>query len=355
MRAPRVPADRSRKVAALLAIAWGVSAAILPVVTGAPAAGDKPAAGKPTTAGKPAAVTRADLDAARRRAALLEAEHALARTRKPYVVIDLPARTLRYRMMGLDLRDVPCSDIEIKGLHLAGGVSEPRLLAGVFSLKEKEDDPRLDPLTPEEIESGLDDENTPNALPPEPPADFRLWFEEPVVARVTGADGAGGASSWLSRLWKAIRGDGRSPRGGPALQIRIDLEEKGLAPEIYRSLIPGSRFVVVPPAGWVLPDAGQPAPAKLRPGKPQAKPQPQPSPEAGVPFRLPPPEAVPDATPAAPQAPGDAPPKPPAPPGTGEPPEAEPTPEEGTGDPDLPEDWVPAEEEPPAGEEPPAR
>jgi hypothetical protein len=149
----------------------------------------------------------------------------------------------------------------------------------------------------------------------------------------------------------------RAPRGkeGRTAHLKIEIDA-ALGREIYRSLIPGSRIVLVPPPGRLLPDLGQPANDRIRPDRaktrPAPLPAPTPTPEAGVPFRLPPPEDVPNGTPppgsppsespAPAPAPGVAPEKPP--PGS----EPEPPSAEGEeGDAPLPDDWVPAEEETP--------
>ena len=342
---------------ALMAAAVLTAAAALGAFAALAMSGVRGAATAPATAQGPDAVpTRADLEAARVDVARLEAEQALARTRKPWVVIDIPARTLRYRLLGMDLRDVPFTDFDTHGLkRLAPGDKAPesRFLAGIFSIKEKEGDPRLSPLTPEQIEAGLDDENSADALPPDPPANYRLWFDQALVVRVNGTGAGRGVGERLRDWWRSIRRAGPRTTEGRTVHVKVEIDA-AIAREIYRSLIPGGRIVVVPPRGFVLPDAGQPAPATLRPDRVRPRPAPEaspaPSPEAGVPFRLPPPEEVPNGTPPAP-APGATPSDTPAPsqsPPAGEDP-ARPAPpeEEAPEDAPLPDDWVPAEEEDP--------
>jgi hypothetical protein len=302
-----------------------------------------------------AARTRADLEAARRRVDLLEAELSLARTRKPYVVLDLESRTLRYALMGMDLRTIPVPDVETRGLVPAGAGKgpDPVRIAAIVSLREKEDDPRLDPLTPEQIEAGEADENAADVLPPEPPAAYDLRFHQPVVVQVAGRGegGAGrlaaGVRNVLRRAYEAALR--RGGRGGVRLVLHLDA---GVAREVYRSLVPGERFVIVPPAGMTVPPIGQEAPKSLKAGRrPAAAPPVEPAPAPGVPFQIPPPVDL-DAPPA-PDADGDegAPAARPAP---GEP-DAPAGPGEGSEeDPPLPEDWEPAGEEEPPAEDPPA-
>ena len=237
-------------------------------------------------------LTRADLAALRRRIALLESELALARSRKPYLVVDAESRRLRQVLFGVTLREIAARDIDIDGLRRAGegGVPGPLSLAGIVTLKEKDKDPRLSPLTPEQIEQGAADENVADALPPEAPADYALTFQQPVVVRIEGPEkktGMPGVLSWWPRSWSR----GVAGRGEIALSLTVHLDET-TAREVYRSLLPGERLVVVPPPGLLLPDAGQETPRSVRQGRPAKPPAPSPglSP-AGVPFRIPPPIA----------------------------------------------------------------
>lgn len=241
--------------------------------------------------GGAAVPTRGDLEALRRRVALLECELALAKTRKPYLVVDAESRRLRYRLLGMTMRELPLQGIEIGGLKRsdAGGAPGLLALAGTMVLREKDGDPRLTPLTPADVEAGAADENVADALPPEAPAAYTLQFRQPVTLRVEGLPETSGAvaraASWWRRLWPGGRG------GASRIDLRITLRlEEGPAREVYRSLVPGERVVVIPPSGYVLPDAGQEAPGKIKPGKPVKTPAPLPGPPAeGVPFQIPPP------------------------------------------------------------------
>jgi hypothetical protein len=247
-----------------------------------------------TGAARPAAqLTRADLAALRRRVALLESELALARSRKPYLVVDAESKRLRQVLFGVTLREIPARDIDIDGLRRVGedGVPGPLSLAGIVTLKEKDKDPRLSPLTPEQIEQGAADENVADALPPEAPADYGLTFQQPVVVRIEGIPekktGMPGILSWWPRWWSR----GGTGREEILLSLTVHLDET-TAREVYRSLLPGERLIVVPPPGLLLPDAGQETPRSVRQGRPAKPPAPSPglSP-AGVPFRIPPPVA----------------------------------------------------------------
>ncbi|HZM70063.1 MAG TPA: hypothetical protein VFB95_06815 [Candidatus Cryosericum sp.] len=283
--------------------------------------------------------TRDAFESERRRVAALETEMALASTRKPYLVLDLEAKTLRYRLLGMTLREVPLPDLSTKGLVPAkhGTNPDPPLLAGIFTVREKDGDPRLNPLTPEQVEAGADDENVANILPPEPPKAYRVQFKQPVVLYVSGP----GAGSGLRMRWASVRGLWDRLRGGgggdaPRLELSVQLDEKTGA-EVYRSLIPDLRCLVLPPRGFTLPQAGQEPPPKAKP--PRAAPQPPPKPlePPGVPFQIPAPQeeggeraTVPEAQPQ-PGASDEA----PAPAGPAEPAPAEPAPAEpAPGEPD---------------------
>ena len=270
---------RAGSMAALLVAALGAGSLILGAGQAAPG----------TVRG--AAPTRGDLDALRRRVALLETELALAKTRKPYLVIDAPANRLRYRLLGMTMREVPLKGVAIGGLKRPplGTVPGPQALAGTLVLREKDGDPRLTPLTPADVEAGAADENVADAFPPEAPAVFNLQFRQPVTVRVEGLPERPGALARAAAWWRSLW----SGRGGGASRIdmRITLRlEEGPAREVYRSLIPGERVVVIPPLGYVLPDAGQEPPGKIKPGKTVKSPAPRPAgPAEAVPFQIPPP------------------------------------------------------------------
>jgi len=279
-RGPEGRERRGRRAAALLAIVAVFAGAALESAVGAGAA----------RAGAP---TRDGLDLLRRKVALLESELALSRSRKPYLVVDASAKRLRYSLLGMTMREITAPSIRIDGLRLAGegGTRGPLTMAGIVTLKDKEKDPRLEPLTPEQIEAGAADENVADALPPEAPADFDLRFKQAIVLRVEGVpekkSAWSRASGWWGRLWPG--GGGGQDRISLRLDVRLD---ETAAREVYRSLIPGLRLVIVPPAGLLLPDAGQEAPRSVRPGRPARSLVPLPGPPSeGVPFRIPPPVA----------------------------------------------------------------
>jgi len=244
-----------------------------------------PAAG---AGGSPRA-TRTDLDAERRRVSALESEVALASTRKPYLVLDLGSRTLRYRLMGMTTREVSLPGLTIKGLAAATTAASPPTLAGIFTLREKDGDPRLKPLSPEQVEAGADDENAANVLPPEIPKMYGLKFKQPIAVRVEGHPQAAGVHGvWASLLagWRRLFGG--QDDGDAQLVVSLMLDA-GTAAELYRSLLPDEHWLVLPPSGFVLPAAGQEAPPRPKPPRPiPAKPV-KPIEPPGVPFQIPPP------------------------------------------------------------------
>lgn len=245
--------------------------------------------------------TRADLAAVRRRAARLESEYALASTRRPYIVLDLASGTLRYRLLGMTMREIPIGPVDVVGLVADRGVAgSGKHLAGIFTMAEKEGDPRLDPLTPEQVEAGADDENVANVFPPEPPKRYRVTFRQPIAVVVSGEEsraGVKGAWGWIRD--RAGRLFGRRDTPGAALRIAIRLDPAA-ASEVWRSIVPDQRWLVLPPEGLALPQAGQEAlpkakgPRRAAPAPTASKPQ-KPEPEEGVPFRIPPPIGPPEA------------------------------------------------------------
>jgi hypothetical protein len=232
---------------------------------------------------------------ARRQIGRLEAETALTATRKPYVVVDLDERVAQVRLMGMTVREIRLDRCAARGLQAAPeleGAEQPKQVAGIFTLREKEGDPRLSPLTPEQIEAGQDDENTADALPPDPPSVYGLAFRQPVYLKVDGRGASASVGGILSRIGSILRrlaglGRGNQP-AGTVLGLSLGVDEM-TAREMYRMLVPGQRLLVIPPAGLMLPEAGQEAPRAIRAGRPAPRPAPAPATPPGVPFRIPPP------------------------------------------------------------------
>jgi len=328
--------QRRRRGRLPVLLAFAVALAAAPFLSGG--------AVRAVRAGAP---TRADLDLLRREVARLEGELALARSRKPYLVVDAPAHRLRYGLLGMTMREIPASAIRIEGLARSGAGDEPGplALAGILTLKEKEKDPRLVPLTPEQIEGGAADENVADALPPEAPDEFSVQFKQPIVLRVEGVPEKKGAwtgsfGEW-GRLWPGGGGSGARA----ALHLAVHVDETA-AREIYRSLVPGERLLLVAPGGLLLPDVGQEPPRGIRPGRPAGPPTlaPGPSPP-GVPFRIPPPVAEGQGEEARPAGEGA------GAPAVGDTaaPEAGPTPEPAASPADQPVQEAPPEDPPPDG------
>src|SRR5262245_60072759 len=234
--------------------------------------------------------TRSDLETERRRVTALESEVALASTRKPYLVLDLEDRVLRYRLMGMTTREVTLPGLTVQGLAPAAAGAAPPTLAGIFTLRERDGDPRLKPLSPEQVEAGADDENAANVLPPEPPREYGLKFKQPIAVRVVGrvsSPGVHGVFAGLGERWRRLW---RSDDDGDArLVVSLSLDQ-GTAAEVYRSLLPDQHWLVLAPSGYVLPAAGQEAPPRPKPPKPGpvAPPKPvKPAEPPGVPFQIP--------------------------------------------------------------------
>ena len=238
-----------------------------------------------------AAPTRADLDALRRRVALLEGELALARSRKPYLVLDAAESQLRVALLGLTVREIPLASIDFDGALQAheGDAMAALAQAGIVTIKEKENDPRLKPLTPSDIEAGAADENVADVLPPEAPADYELLFTQPALARIEGIAEKRTVWSRLVAWWSRPASGAGTGSGGMVLGVAVHLDETP-AREIYRSLLPGERLILVPPRGFLLPAFGQEPPRSIKPPRQTAPPAPpQGPPPQGVPFRIPPP------------------------------------------------------------------
>jgi len=244
--------------------------------------------------------TRADLAAERRRLARLESEYALASTRKPYIVLDLASGVLRYRLMGMTMREIPIGPVDAAGLvaevGAEGGATQ---LAGIFTMAEKEGDPRLNPLSPEQVEAGADDENVAAVFPPEVPKSYKVSFRQPVAIVVSAEEqraGVKGAGAWLRGM--GARLFGRRHKDEAVLRVAFRLDP-AIATEFWRSIIPDQRWLVLPPEGLALPQAGQEPPPKPKapraaPAPPEKKPK-KPEPEEGVPFQIPPPVEPPGA------------------------------------------------------------
>jgi hypothetical protein len=270
--------------------------------------------------------TRSDLDAARRRSAVMESEYALASTRKPYLVLDVGSKTLRYRLMGMTVREITLSGIEVRGFEpgVPDGPTDAPRLAGIFTVREKEGDPRLHPLSPEQVEAGDDDENAANILPPEVPKTYRLSFKQPLRVQVEGQPAERGA---VRRTWDSVAAVFRRLTGRPHDDEAIILIEASLDPataaEVYRSIIPDLRLLLIPPPGYILPQAGQEPPPKPKPPRAEPVRPLRPTEPPGVPFQIPAPEedaappppqeAPPPEAPVPPPADADDPGKPPAP------------------------------------------
>jgi hypothetical protein len=270
--------------------------------------------------------TQSDLDAARRRSAVMESEFALASTRKPYLVLDVASRTLRYRLMGMTVREIALTAIDVRGFEagLPDGPSDPPRLAGIFTVREKEGDPRLHPLSAEQVEAGDDDENAANILPPEVPKTYRLSFKQPLRVQVEGQPAERGA---VMRTWDSVKAVFRRLSGRPHDDEAIILVEASLDPataaEVYRSIIPELRLLLIPPPGYILPQAGQEPPPKPKPPRAEPVRPLQPAERAGVPFQIPAPQE--DGAPPPQETPPPDAPVPP-PPGEGEPPGKPPVP-----------------------------
>jgi len=250
--------------------------------------------------GTAARATRADLAAERRRMARLESEYALAATRKPYIVLDLASGVLRYRLMGMTMREIPIGPVDVAGLVADGGADGGATqLAGIFTMAEKEGDPRLNPLSPEQVEAGADDENIAAVFAPEPPQRYRLTFRQPVAVVVSAEEartGVKGVGAWLRDAAGGLFG--RRDKDAAALRVALRLEP-ATASEFWRSIVPGQRWLVLPSDGLALPQAGQEPPPKAKapraaPAPPARKPE-KPQPEEGVPFQIPPPVEPPGA------------------------------------------------------------
>ena len=305
--------------AVLLLVAAGASAAILGAGHADPGA---------------LAPTRADLDGLRRKAARLECELALGRSHKPYLVVDAAQRQLRVALMGMTVREIPLESVELSGLVRAerSGAPGPAALAGITTLSEKEADPRLKPLTPSDVEAGAADENVADVLPPEAPAVYGLLFKQRMVARVEGMSDKSTSGSRLAEWWRSLWPGATAGSDGVALGAIVRMDAT-VAREIWRSILPGERLLVVPPNGFLLPDFDQEPPRSIKPPKTAPPPGPSQTPPAqGVPFRIPPPLEAPSANGTVPEGNAPAGAETPAP-GVGP---GEPSPGEGTPEPPAP-------------------
>src|SRR6185369_13491553 len=157
---------------------------------------------------------------------------------------------------------------------------------------------------------------------PEVPKEYRLTFNQRIAVRVAGEEEAKGVSkvgAWLKSATARLRGQG----GGDEMLLTIRLAlDPAVAIEVYRSLLPDQRWLVLPPQGYRLPEVGQEPPPKPKAARPQpaapARPPNQPGADRGVPFAIPAPIEPPTANgdggePVIPP-PDEPPPEPPKPP-----------------------------------------
>ncbi|HEV8335016.1 MAG TPA: hypothetical protein VGR67_01190 [Candidatus Polarisedimenticolia bacterium] len=169
----------------------------------------------------------------------LEAELPLAASKLPYLVLDLLSGRLEYRISGMSPKSIP---FQIGSLRGAAGTAslDPRHLT-LLVLKER-GAPR-EVIKPPDPDKPVDPLKDPKIFPPDPPSEYVLSFEEPVRIRVVGERRITWKSGFTAlrramRRWVARRAGKESIR----IEIRLPAER---AQEIYRSLYPGERILVL--------------------------------------------------------------------------------------------------------------
>jgi hypothetical protein len=168
-------------------------------------------------------------------------EWELARSNTHYFVLDTPARALRLKLRGLELRSYRLEAIEV-GTPL-GGARDPDWMDRVCDLEPRPLPPRA------EIEPPL-----PGSAPPAEPAPevAGASTDEPVPLAFTMTCGpalslrivsASVARGWITGIVQ--RWGGGLARGAVRLRLTLSDEE---ASSLYRSWPERSRLIVIPPS-----------------------------------------------------------------------------------------------------------
>lgn len=176
------------------------------------------------------------------RTRLLEMEYPLAASRKPYLILNLAAGRLDYRISGVTVKSIPVRVEGIENTRVGGEVGPNRLT--LLTLRDRGAPPEV--IHPPDPNVPVDPLKDPRVFPPDPPTEYKLSFEPSIVqVRIKGDMKKGvqaivrGAGSMLRGFWEG-RGGSREQRAW--IGIRVPAER---AQEIYRALYRGEKVVLV--------------------------------------------------------------------------------------------------------------
>lgn len=181
----------------------------------------------------------------------LEVEVPLAESRKPYLVLDLAASRLDYRISGVTTKSIPFRVDSIRPPRGRAEIGSGRLR--LLTLHDRGAPPEV--IRPPDPSAPVDPLRDPKIFPPDPPTDYTLSFDQPVKIRIQG-EGSGGVADALRGAGKTIRdrfaaGSGRSQELS-MLRLHVSTER---AQEIYRALFQGEKVLVLG-LGQKAPKAG---------------------------------------------------------------------------------------------------
>ncbi len=176
------------------------------------------------------------------RTRLVEMEYPLAASRKPYLLLNLPAGRLDFRISGVTAKSIPVRVEGIESGRAGGEIGSNRLT--LLTLRDRGAPP--DVIHPPDPNVPVDPLKDPRVFPPDPPTEYKLSFEPPTVqVRIKGIGGRGvqevvrTAGSLFRGL---LEGRGGSQQKRAWIGIRVPTER---AQEIYRALYRGEKVVVV--------------------------------------------------------------------------------------------------------------
>ncbi len=169
----------------------------------------------------------------------LEAELPLAQSKKPYLILDLPASRLVYRISGYTPKTI---SVRIDSIRGPGGYRPLAPGELVLLALEERGAPR-EVIKPPDPNQPVDPLKDPKIFPPDPPTDYVLSFDRPVKIRIMGEKQEGWRER-LGSLGKSLRrwmGRG-SGKGEIRIQLRLPAEK---AQEIYRALYRGEKILLL--------------------------------------------------------------------------------------------------------------
>lgn len=168
-------------------------------------------------------------------ARIAQQEYQVARSNVHYYVFDIPQRTLRLKLRGVELKNYPLISIEL-GTPL-WGAADPNWMEKVYDLEPRPIPERIEIQPP--AEGAAEPAPQPEIHFEDAPSSFTIKAGPHLSLRIT-SDSAG----W--KLWSflADRLAGRPERG--AVRLRLTLAEED-AKSLHRSWPMKSKLLIIPP------------------------------------------------------------------------------------------------------------